>query len=243
MTHDEILAQNLAERYVTGKLSPEESVRFEEHFVDCPACLDRMESAQRLRAALKRAVGSEAKPPVAITGWVWPRAIWLAAAVVIAALGLSAWLMVRSSAMRRELQQARSAAASWQGRYEAERAKAGSTTTTPLAASTFFLNLTRDGGAASPVNSVTLRSDPQWVVLALEGGFDPAFSELRAALTDSKRNFLWQQSGLHPASGVPLSVVVPSTLLEPGDYVVAIEGQVAGRFVRAAQYGFRVITH
>ena len=38
MVHEEIEAQSLAERYLMGQLSLEESGRFEEHFVDCPRC-------------------------------------------------------------------------------------------------------------------------------------------------------------------------------------------------------------
>ena len=32
------VADNIAERYVTGRLSPAEAADFEEHFLDCPAC-------------------------------------------------------------------------------------------------------------------------------------------------------------------------------------------------------------
>ena len=37
MLHEQIEAQNLAERYIMGKLSSDESDRFEEHFVDLSA--------------------------------------------------------------------------------------------------------------------------------------------------------------------------------------------------------------
>jgi anti-sigma factor RsiW len=49
MEHSYIEDHNIAERYLSGKLSPEERMRFEEHFVDCTHCLDRLEPTDDLR--------------------------------------------------------------------------------------------------------------------------------------------------------------------------------------------------
>ena len=50
VNHQIIDAENVAERYVTGRLSPGEAARFEEHYLDCPACCTRVEAAERMEA-------------------------------------------------------------------------------------------------------------------------------------------------------------------------------------------------
>lgn len=54
MDHRTIDAENIAERYVTGRLSPETAADFEEHYLDCPACCARVEAAERLERGLRR---------------------------------------------------------------------------------------------------------------------------------------------------------------------------------------------
>src|SRR5262249_41731983 len=43
----------IADRYVMGQLADEERRQFEEHFVDCPECMQKLETVESLRAALK----------------------------------------------------------------------------------------------------------------------------------------------------------------------------------------------
>src|SRR5689334_12568740 len=99
MTHDEIEAQNLTELYVTHRLSPEESARFEEHFVDCPECLDRIESAELLRKGM---TGANRTPAVQSIPRRWPTSAWLAAAALVV-IGFSAflWTELRFANFRR----------------------------------------------------------------------------------------------------------------------------------------------
>src|SRR6185436_87197 len=60
MTHLSIEENNIAERYLTGKLSAEEEAGFEEHFIDCEECLDRLKTTNRFRRALRTAVAQDA---------------------------------------------------------------------------------------------------------------------------------------------------------------------------------------
>ncbi|HTQ80487.1 MAG TPA: zf-HC2 domain-containing protein [Thermoanaerobaculia bacterium] len=55
MDHAAIDENHIAERYVQGRLEPEEARRFEEHFLGCAECLERVELAERLQAGLQRA--------------------------------------------------------------------------------------------------------------------------------------------------------------------------------------------
>ena len=53
MDHTYIAEQDVAGRYVSGALPSDERSRFEEHFIDCPRCLDALEEINRFQQALQ----------------------------------------------------------------------------------------------------------------------------------------------------------------------------------------------
>ncbi len=95
MDHQAIDAGNIAERYVTGRLTPEEATRFEEHYLDCPSCCARVEAAERLQRGLRRlaeeaAVGAPGDSRA--TSWSRSPRLALAAAALLAVALVPAWL-------------------------------------------------------------------------------------------------------------------------------------------------------
>lgn len=86
MDHKTIDAENIAERYVTGRLAPETAADFEEHYLDCPACCGRVEAAERLERGLRRLAedaAAGAPLPAPRTRWA-PSPRWgLAAAAML----------------------------------------------------------------------------------------------------------------------------------------------------------------
>src|SRR6185312_6788368 len=60
MNHAEIEEQQIVDRYVRGTLPAEEVARFEEHFLSCPDCLDRLDLAESMSRGFKRAAGQAA---------------------------------------------------------------------------------------------------------------------------------------------------------------------------------------
>jgi hypothetical protein len=60
MNHADIEEQQIAERYVRGKLTPEETALFEEHYLSCQECLDRLDLAESMDRGFKRAAGQDA---------------------------------------------------------------------------------------------------------------------------------------------------------------------------------------
>ena len=60
MNHIEIEERQIAELYVMGKLPPEEAAGFEEHYLHCQECLDRLELAESMERGFKRAAGQDA---------------------------------------------------------------------------------------------------------------------------------------------------------------------------------------
>ena len=63
MDHAYIEEHNIADRYLMGKLSDDGRARFEEHFMGCAECLDRLETADEFRAALRATETEEASSP------------------------------------------------------------------------------------------------------------------------------------------------------------------------------------
>src|SRR5687767_2755131 len=53
MDHSRMDELGIAELYVTGKLPPADAEEFEEHYLGCPECLERLEAAEALRQGLR----------------------------------------------------------------------------------------------------------------------------------------------------------------------------------------------
>jgi hypothetical protein len=60
MDHTYVDENQVAERYLMGKLSPGEAALFEEHSLGCQECLDRLEAAEELRLGLRQVAAREA---------------------------------------------------------------------------------------------------------------------------------------------------------------------------------------
>jgi hypothetical protein len=133
MEHSYIEDQNIAERYLSGKLSPEERVRFEEHFLDCRQCLDRLEPTEDLRTGLQAIAAEEALQAradlqVGVVGMVGllaraarlsraRRAALLAGLILAIALPMA--LLIREwRSAQRELARANQTSSELQRRYE-----------------------------------------------------------------------------------------------------------------------------
>jgi CHAT domain-containing protein/tetratricopeptide (TPR) repeat protein len=108
--------QDLVSRYVTRKLSPEESEAFEEHYFGCDRCWSEVQRATELRAALESGAGLGQKPDEALKSAPVIRGPWrtwvpLAAAAGIAvAVGLGLFLTSHRNAGVESLARAASAA-------------------------------------------------------------------------------------------------------------------------------------
>jgi hypothetical protein len=129
MEHSYIDEHYVADRYLLGKLSPEERVRFEEHVADCMQCLDRLETTEDFRAGLRIVVAREALLQRAdlqtgraglLASLVRLSRARLAALLVGATLliGLPLAAMIMERSARRDLAQATQALSEWQRKYE-----------------------------------------------------------------------------------------------------------------------------
>jgi Putative zinc-finger len=117
MDHRRIDEQNVAELYVTGRLSPEDEETFESHLLECSECRQSVGWADDLRTSI-RAVAAEdaarASVQLGFLAWVSRRTRTARAGLLMAALlavaALPAWLQADRSRLARELTEARSEA-------------------------------------------------------------------------------------------------------------------------------------
>ena len=128
MDHQYIEDHDILDGYLRETLPATERTRFEEHFVDCAECLDRLEMTEDFRSGLRTVAAERAAPS---RGFARPRPrAWsmatargrqgalLAAAVLLLIALPAALLVITTGRTRREVDQARLSAADWQRRYD-----------------------------------------------------------------------------------------------------------------------------
>jgi putative zinc finger protein len=249
MDHRTIDAENVAERYVTGRLPPEEAARFEEHYLDCPACCARVEAAERMERGLRRlaeeaAGGSGRRFARAGRSPAWGLA---AAAVLVLALLPAGFERRRAALLERdlaaaqgELARARTTApapdahaAALAGELaEARRELAQETARREeLARPQADLPLLRlaplRGGGEEPVRTLTLPRKPGWIALWIEPGGDEA-PAYRATLADAHGNAVLAVPRLALNDLGALLLTVHSSTLAPGRYRLEVDALGAG---------------
>ena len=268
MDHHYIEGHNIPDRYLQGTLSAAERTRFEEHLIDCPECLDRLETTEDFRRSL-RTVAAEypAIPrvdarPEPRTWWtgvtVWRQALLAAAMLLLIALP-SALLIVQAGRSRRHVDEARLSAADWQRRYEESEQAArkaekellaerqarvtaeGTRQALLQAAPVFDLNTVRSGGGSAAATRLSIPGSARWVVLKLEMEPDPEHRSYRATLFTSDQRVICRASELIAVNDA-LAVTCDASVFQRGEYRLTLEGLTRdGRYVPAAGYSFHVI--
>jgi hypothetical protein len=130
MEHSYIKDHHIADCYLSGKLSVEERMRFEEHFVDCAECLDWLQTAENFHAGLRIVAAEEATRFLAymrvrqagvlarVAGLIRRRrAPWVAVVILPIALPM-ALLILEWRDARRDLAQATRTSSEWRRKYE-----------------------------------------------------------------------------------------------------------------------------
>ncbi len=126
MEHSYIEKYDVVGRYLSGRLSDEELIRFEEHFLNCQHCVDQLETTEDIRSGLRAAVAEEAwlskvHGHAGFLAWIVRlllarRATFLAIAVLL--IAPIAWLAWMWNSARRDLIEARQTSLAWRRNYE-----------------------------------------------------------------------------------------------------------------------------
>jgi hypothetical protein len=132
MDHKQIDQFDLIDRYLMGKLLADESASFEEHFVDCPDCIARLQTTknfmQDLRLVAEQVAQREPHRPRS-TFWqgvknLFPKPlVWAVGCLLIAVAG-TFFVIAYTLRLQDEANQAKSLSEQWQRRYEDEHQSA-----------------------------------------------------------------------------------------------------------------------
>jgi hypothetical protein len=135
MDHDYIEELDLIRRYLIGRLSADESKEFEEHFIDCSQCIDRLKTTNDMifgfRLMASRESAEEADYGFEKPHWYSPRSIspkWFAVAgsLVLVIVIAGAFILNRSRLARIEADEAKSETSRLEQRLEEQRQSAAS---------------------------------------------------------------------------------------------------------------------
>lgn len=110
MDHEQIEEENVVERYILGRLGPEEEALFEEHLLECQDCRQRVSWEDDFRTSLQGVAAEEAARAVARAGvlaWLGRRSalrngLLAAAALLLMALP-AAWLLRERARLNGEI--------------------------------------------------------------------------------------------------------------------------------------------
>ena len=89
MTCEEVERDEIVEQYLLGRLEPAQEERFEDHYFDCPRCLERLRVVEEARAEL-------ARQATAAPSRRWRRAMIGLAAAAVLVLAIRTGLVIRS---------------------------------------------------------------------------------------------------------------------------------------------------
>ena len=201
------------ERFHQRQLPEAECQDFEEHFLTCDHCLDRLEAVERLQGAMRDVAVEEATrldqqaqlvQTVAAVVW-WRRwALWrrVGGTLLLAVLCVGLWrLDAERDALRGQLEQA--------------LAPPSRTFLVPL-------DTVRSSGDDA-VRRLDLSSDAEWIVLTLQA---PQVTWLYdIGLQTSEGREVWRQGGVEADGSGRLLMGLPSGLLQEGRYDVWLAPQ------------------
>lgn len=215
MDHAYIEEHGLVDRYLAGRLPAVERVRFEDHFVDCPRCLDELELARDFQASLAAGVAREVSRKTAAFGLLaWlarpaGRAVLLGAFLVLVAVP-AAFLMT------------------------------GGGTPPPLGPQvnipTYAL-----GSVRGDDGRVLTSPASEWLSLVLEVDDPERFMSYRLTVSDGAGNEVWRRDGVEPDRRGAVALTFPPGSLAAGDYRLELAGVAsAGEPVALETHRFRL---
>lgn len=222
MDHEYAQNENLAERYVLGRLTEEERAGFEDHFMECEACLEAVEAVQDMAPALRAeaarsaaaAVETVARETEARAGLAVllaaalrrPAGRALAAALLVAVLVPLAYLGLENRRLRGE---------------------AGSAGDVAAQLPTALLLPTRGGGDGGGP-SVVLEPEQNRFTLLLEVEPDPGIASYEAEIREAGGAPVWRGEGLEAAGGGLLALTFRAERVPPGEYQLRLSARGAG---------------
>lgn len=263
MDHDYIEEHGLIDLYHRGRLPPEDEARFEEHFVGCSECQERLEMARGFQRGLKAMVAEEVVK-AGVLSWL-ARRKGLALAALLLAVGLPVLGYLAGSrapeedGWRRRYETARRSAAELRGQLEEserrrreereERIARVETTPPPeprpapsplVNTPVFLLTAVRSEGGTAEIDPGS-SGGGGYFSLAVDAGDDPRFESYRVTITSSTGARVFREAGLKPNALEAILLTFPADYFQPGEHRLAVEGVTPdGTASELAGYPFRI---
>jgi hypothetical protein len=234
MDHAYIEEHGLIDLYHRGQLPPEEEAGFEEHFVGCPECQERLQMARGFQRGLKTVVAEDVAK-AGLLAWLVRRRWFAVAALILAAVlpvlgylaGSRGAAPMNTEASWRQLfeKERQSADGLRQRLEESERQRLAQVEETPAPPAplvntpVFLLTAVRGEDEAASVNV-----DSGYFSLAVDAGDDPRFESYRVTITDSRGARVFREAGLKPNALEAVLLTFPAGFFKPGEHRLALEG-------------------
>lgn len=204
--HDWIDREQVVERYVQNRLEGADLERFEQHYMSCDACVERLELAERFQGSLRWVVAEEANRALeaAALAW-WTR--WLSRRGILAALTFVLFLLPAGLAWR----------------LTGERDQLGETLDSLRAPATISsiarLDTLRSDPGEPPAVQLLPPAEGEKLLLELETEPGTVYD---ARLSDSDGTTLWQGSRLTSAADGRLRLVLGREALGQGAHTLEL---------------------
>ena len=221
MDHKYIQDNQLVERYLQDKLTDEEKVAFEEHYLSNPETLAELELAEKMQDGLKGLEESDFFEPTATSSWF--NRVFLSPQYAAAASILLVFSLGATGTLYRQLQ---------------TDAVFGGTQVIPI----MSVRSSSQGQAAS---LITIKRTNDWIVLLLDPGMEtyPRYRALVARVNGKDPDTIWQLDDLQPGYEDMLAVGLPGAVLQPGEYEIRLSGAspaTSDGFAEIRRVGFTV---
>lgn len=243
MDHTYVEENQIADRYVMGALPADEAERFENHYLSCPECLDRLELTESVQRGFKRMAGQDAANlaaahQLAVVAWLARLGRGRQAGVLLSALLVLAVLptgfAIRSttqlaqahSTLKQERQRVANAG-TLQAELDHEREartraeEQAAQALLPRANVTIALLGVERG---EPEGGGQILHPPANGLIVFEVPIDPPFQKsYRAIVRNSQGKEVSRVEDLLPNERSALSLSLPAALLPAGAYSLTVE--------------------
>jgi hypothetical protein len=224
MDHNQSTNLMAAEKYLLEELTPEQRDEFEDHFFDCQECALDVQATSAFMAAARQEFKTNPvpKPGKATKGKSFSAAFWPAAAVW-SALAASLLLVAYQNLLVFP-------------RLQSEIAELR----TPEVLPVISLVGGNSRGGNTPTASIAAQHP---FLLSLDIPTQDRFTSYTCLLYSPSGALAWRVEVSPQAARDTVSIRVPSTDKLPGEYSLAVQGNLAGTSVDLGRFKFAVSSH
>ncbi len=240
MMHREIEKAEILERYIRNQLTADERQAFEEHFLACDECFEKLQAAERFTAGMRDAARRgllEARPqPQAMNpGWfTWAFAATACIAVILAGLAARVYFG-QMPRLRNELRQA-AAQLEHEQRLRSQTEAAVSAEQAEANVPLVMLEASRAGKEAA---SALLKPDDKQLVLWIEPG-QTRYRDFRLDVFSSANHLVSSIDHLQLSPYGALAASLPTKQLPAGDFRITLTGQYPPPAALAGEYHLEI---